>query len=151
MRKLPNSQKLTAEVIGLDVHKCFIVYSLLDRRGQEKESGKIPSNRGSLSRLFDEKIGRRRTHIAFEASRSSLWVYRVGAEQLGKDRVHVAQASRIRAIANSQEKNDAMMLGGSPTSRTKAACRSPMFRLMKSSNSESRRVSDTTLSSYGRG
>ncbi len=107
MKKLPNSHKLTVEVVGLDVHKSFIAYSLLDRRGQERESGRIRSSRASLSRLFDEKIGRRRTHIAFEASRSSLWVYRLGAERLGKDRVHVAQASRIRAIANSQEKNDA--------------------------------------------
>ena len=47
MKKLPNSHKLTVEVVGLDVHKSFIAYSLLDRRGQERESGRIRSSRAT--------------------------------------------------------------------------------------------------------
>ncbi|MFT4516091.1 MAG: hypothetical protein ACI91B_004813, partial [Planctomycetota bacterium] len=45
--------------------------------------------------------------ITFEASRSSLWVYDVACKYVDEDHVHVAQAKRIRSIANTLTKNDA--------------------------------------------
>ncbi len=107
MKKLtPTVEKVNAEVIGLDVHKDLTVYSRLNRRGEEVESGKFPSRHEDLRRFLQSKVGRKRTHIAFEASRSSLWVYQLLVEMYGQDRVHLAQANRIRAIANSKSKND---------------------------------------------
>ena len=101
MKKLTQPvRKVNAEVIGLDVHKDLIVYSLFNRRGEELESGKLSSRREDLSRFLKIKIGRKKTHVTFEASRSSLWVYQLLAEMYGKDRVHLAQANKIRAIAN---------------------------------------------------
>ena len=107
MKKLtPIVEKVNAEVIGLDVHKDLMVYSRLNRRGEEMESGKLPSSHADLRRFLKNKVGRKKTHIAFEASRSSLWVYQLLVQMYGKDRVHLAQANKIRAIANSKSKND---------------------------------------------
>jgi len=52
-------------------------------------------------------VGRRKTHIAFEASGHSLWIHDLVVKRYGKERLHVAHPRRIRAIANTQEKNDA--------------------------------------------
>ena len=76
MKKLTQTvEKVNAEVIGMDVHKDLTVYSRLNRRGEEVESGKLTSKREDLRRFLKQKVGRKKTHIAFEASRSSLWVY----------------------------------------------------------------------------
>ena len=61
----------------------------------------------ALERFLAEHVGRRKTHLAFESSGCSLWVHDLLVKRYGKERVHVAQAKKIRAIANSQEKNDA--------------------------------------------
>ena len=107
MKKLtPIVEKVNAEVIGLDVHKDLTVYSRLNRRGEEVESGRLPSSPVALRRFVESKVGRKKTHITFEASRSSLWVYKLLVEMYGKERVHLAQANKIRAIANSKSKND---------------------------------------------
>ncbi len=107
MKKLtPIVEKVKAEVIGLDVHKDLIVFSRLSRRGEEVESGKLSSKREDLCRFLKDRVGRKKTHISFEASRSSLWVYQLLTEMYGKARVHLAQANKIRAIANSKSKND---------------------------------------------
>jgi transposase len=107
MKKLiPSVEKVNAEVIGLDVHKDLTVFSHLNRRGEEVESGKLASSREDLCLFLKSRVGRRKTHIAFEASRSSLWVYEMLVGMYGKDRVHLGQASKIRAIANSKRKND---------------------------------------------
>ena len=79
-------EKATAEVIGLDVHKDLTVYSWLSRRGEEVESGKLPSTPEDLRRFVQDKVGRKKTHIAFEPSRSSLWVYQLLVEMYGQDR-----------------------------------------------------------------
>ena len=69
MKKLtPTVEKVNAEVIGLDVHKELMVYSRLNRSGEEVESGKLRSRHEDLRRFLKSKIGRKRTHIAFERS-----------------------------------------------------------------------------------
>ena len=108
MRKLANPvQKVKGQVIGLDVHKRMITYCILDRGGREIACGEFGGRPASLERFLTEHVGRRKTHLAFESSGHSLWVYDRLIEQYGQERVHVAQAKKIRAIANSQEKNDA--------------------------------------------
>jgi transposase len=99
--------KVNAEVIGLDVHKDLIAFSRLDRKGDEIEAGQLTSSPDILVRWLDRKVGRKKTHVALEACGGMLWVYDLLVSKYGADRVHVAQSRRIRAIANSQEKNDA--------------------------------------------
>ena len=108
MKKLTSPvQKVNAQVIGLDVHKQLIAYCVLDRAGREIACGKVGGDPAALEALLKALVGRKKTHFAFEASGHSMWVYDRLTERYGEERVHVAQAKKIRAIANSQEKNDA--------------------------------------------
>jgi len=108
MKKLTSPvQKVNAQVIGLDVHKLLIAYCILDRAGREIASGSVGGDPAALERLLKEFVGRKKTHFAFESSGHSLWVYDLLVDRYGVERVHVAQSKKIRAIANSQEKNDA--------------------------------------------
>ena len=100
-------QKVNAQVIGLDVHKALIAYCILDRGGREIASGTVGGDPAALEQLLHEFVGRKKSHLAFETSGHSLWVYDLLVERYGAERVHVAQAKKIRAIANSQQKNDA--------------------------------------------
>jgi len=92
--------KVNTQVIGLDVHKRMTADCILDRGGREIASGEIAGSRR-------ERVGRRKTHLASESSGVSMWVYDLLVERYGEERVNMAQAKQTRAIANSQEKNDA--------------------------------------------
>ncbi len=108
MKKLTRLvQKVNAPVLGLDIHKDLIVYCLLDREGNEVEAGAVGGTTSDLEALVDRLVGRRKLHAAFEATGGILWIFDLLVARLGRQRVHVAQPRRIRAIANSREKNDA--------------------------------------------
>lgn len=108
MKKLARKvQKVNGEAIGLDVHKDLIAFSRLNRRGDEVACGEFHSSPEALEAFLEEHVGRCRTHVSLEACGGMLWVYDMLVALLGAARVDVAQSRRIRAIANSQEKNDA--------------------------------------------
>ena len=106
MKKLVRPvQKVNAPVLGLDVHQSLIAYAWLDAGGEDVQGGGIPATKQDLLGLLD-CVGER-VHVAFEAGGSTFWIYDVLVERLGTAQVHVAQAKKIRAIANSTQKNDA--------------------------------------------
>ena len=108
MKKLSDPvRKVNAQSIGLDVHKRVTVYCVMDEEGKTVEEGKFPSSREEFVQFIEKTLRKGETHFTFEASRSSLWVYGVMLEFVDEKHVHVAQAKRIRAIANSNTKNDA--------------------------------------------
>jgi len=96
-------QKVNSATVGLDVHQRLIVYTWLDRHGDEVEQGSISSAPGPLRDLL-AKVGH--AHVAFEAGGSTFWLYDLLVECLGAKQVHVAQPKKIHAIANSSRKND---------------------------------------------
>lgn len=107
MKKLSDPvRKVNAQCVGLDVHKSVTVFCVLDAEGRTIEESRFASTRSELVKFIKQKLAAGLTHFTFEASRSSLWVYSVMREHLEEDHIHVAQAKRIRAIANSNEKND---------------------------------------------
>jgi transposase len=107
MRKLTRRPiRFKGLTIGLDIHKRFIEYVVLDRRGDEEVGGRIESSVEGMSALLGI-VGRRKAQYVLEASGSSLWVFDLLSDHAGRDQVHVAQPHRIRPIANSLEKNDA--------------------------------------------
>jgi transposase len=108
MRKLADPvRKVKAQVVGLDVHKRMITHNILDRGGREVACGEFGARPDALDSFLDKHVGRRKTHFALESSGYSLWIYDRLVARYGAERVHMAQAKKIRAIANSQEKNDA--------------------------------------------
>ena len=105
MKKLVRPvQKVNAEVVGLDVHQDLIVFTWMDRRGDELEQGSLGGTKEALDGLLDRLPSP--VHISFEAGRCTFWVYDALVERLGSKYVHVAQPKKIRAIANSTQKND---------------------------------------------
>ena len=106
MKKLVRPvRKVNADVVGLDVHQSQITYSHLDRRGEDVEMGALSTSAEAVLKLVDRLP--RPLHVAFEAGGSTFWLYDVLVERLGERFVHVAQPKKIRAIANSTQKNDA--------------------------------------------
>lgn len=105
MKKLVRPvRKVNAEVVGLDVHQDLIVYSRLDRDGNDLDQGRFLGTRAALTDFLDELEGP--VHVSFEAGRCTFWVYDVLVARLGSEFVHVAQPKKISAIANSTHKND---------------------------------------------
>lgn len=101
------AQKVNTDVIGLDVHKNVVAYSHLDAAGDEVHAGTLASEGPAVMSMIRTVTQGREVHVALEASGGMLWLYDLLVEELGARHVHVAQPRRIRAIANSQQKNDA--------------------------------------------
>ncbi|MFT5152607.1 MAG: transposase [Planctomycetota bacterium] len=108
MKKLNDpARKVNAQSVGLDVHKTVTVFCVHDAAGCVVREGRFNSSPKELNSFFESIVACGETHITFEASRSSLWVYDVARKYVPEDHVHVAQAKRIRSIANTLTKNDA--------------------------------------------
>lgn len=94
--------------VGLDLHKSFTQYSVLDEAGDEIDSDRVASQPAALSRLIDRlTCEASAVQVTLEASGCFLWAYDLLAGRLGREHVHVAAPSRVRVIADSMEKNDA--------------------------------------------
>lgn len=107
MRKMKRPpQKVNGHVAGLDVHKDQITYCILDRKGREVATGRFRADRAALASFLAQQVGRKTFHFALEASGYSMWVHDCLVDAQGADRVHLAHAAHVRAIANSDRKND---------------------------------------------
>ena len=105
MRTLPRRpSRFKGLTVGLDVHKSFIQYVVLDAEGDEHSSGRFDAGRERLDAFVSAL--EQPAQFALEACSSFLWVHQRLAECVGLEQVHVAQPSRVRPIANSHEKND---------------------------------------------
>ena len=105
MKKLVRPvQKVNADVVGLDVHQRQITFTRLDRHGEDAELGSVDCSEADVLALIDRLP--RPLHVAFEAGGATFWLYDVLVAALGVRFVHVAQPKKIRAIANSTQKND---------------------------------------------
>jgi transposase len=107
MKKLHRrARRFKGFTVGLDLHKRLIWYTVMDRRGNEVAAGRIEASPEALLRLLTPWRKQGAVQVAFEASGCFLWVFDLLVQELGREQVHVAQAAKIMAIANSQEKND---------------------------------------------
>lgn len=105
LRRRP--QRFEGISIGLDLHQKFTQYSVLDQPGDERANERVsscPQALGELIERLEAEYGA--VQVALEASGCFLWAFDLLAARLGRDRVHVAAPSKVRAIADSQEKND---------------------------------------------
>jgi len=93
--------------LGLDVHKKFIEYCVLDRQGDQVKAGRIGSSAVELLKLTTTLKQSGPLQASLEACGCFIWIYDLLIEQLSRETVHVAQPHRIHVVANSMEKNDA--------------------------------------------
>lgn len=107
MKKLNDPvRKVNAQSVGFDVHKNLTVFCVLDAEGNTCHEGRFASTQVEFDKFIKEALLAGPTHFTFEASRSSLWVFNVIRAHVDDEFIHVAQAKRIQAIANSKDKND---------------------------------------------
>ena len=92
--------------IGLDLHKKFVEFCVLNERGDEVESGRFDSTRENLLGFIGKWKKRGALQTSLEACGCFVWVFDLLSAELTRERVHVGQPSRIHVIANSMEKND---------------------------------------------
>ena len=108
MKKLNRKgERFKGQTLGLDIHKKFIEYCVLDGEGDEVATGRIESSREELQGLVVKLKKQGAVQASLEACGCFIWVFDLLVRELSREVVHVAQPSRIHVIANSMEKNDA--------------------------------------------
>src|SRR5438445_4101118 len=96
MKKLQRrARRFKGFTLGLDLHKRWIWYTVMDRRGNEVSAGKIEAGRKEVLRLTEQWTKQGALQVAFEASGCFVWVFDLLAKELGREQVHVAQAAKI--------------------------------------------------------
>jgi transposase len=107
MKKLKRAGKrFNGFTVGMDVHKKFIEYVIMDRFGNEVAKGRMKADWAEIVELLDRWLKKGEVQVAFEASGSCYWVFDGLVEKLGRERVQVAHAGKVKVIAESGEKND---------------------------------------------
>ena len=109
MKKLQRSvDRFKGNTLGLDLHKRLLQISVLNQAGDETENERLTACPAELTALID-RLTKEGTplQVVLEASGCFLWAYDLLVSKLGRDRVHVAAPSKVKAIANAGEKTDA--------------------------------------------
>ena len=107
MRKLIRAKvRFKGLSVGLDVHKKFIQFSVMDRKGNEIELGRVRSTEDELKNLVERLKAKDAVQCSLEACGCFIWIFDQLVEQIGREFVHVAHPSKL-AAAKSREKNDA--------------------------------------------
>lgn len=108
MKKLQRQQHVFHGITtALDLHQNIIQYCLLDQDGEQLKNDRFASSPEQLRTWIDRTEAEYGpVQVALEASGCFLWAYDLLVERLGRPRVHVAAPSKVRIIAQSQEKND---------------------------------------------
>lgn len=107
MKKLQRRKiRFKGWTIGLDLHKKFIQYSVIDRRGNEIANARIQPSAAELRKLH-AKYSPESTQFALEACGTFVWVYDELIALAGRENVHVANPSKMASIGKSEEKSDA--------------------------------------------
>lgn len=101
-RKSPETEPV---YIGIDYHKRYSVYCVVDGAGNEVERGRIEHERpGDFVRLVRRWPGCR---AAFEASMNWHWLYEILEEVMGEpEAIVLANPYKTRVIAEAQVKTD---------------------------------------------
>lgn len=107
MKKLQRRKtRFKGWTIGLDLHKKFIQYSVMDRRGNEVANARIQPSATELKKLH-AKYASESMQFALEACGTFVWVYDELIVLAGRENVHVANPAKMAVIGRSDEKSDA--------------------------------------------
>lgn len=111
MKKLIRKrQRFEGITLGLDLHKQFTQFCVLDAAGDELVNDRVAGDRQALDGLLDRVTAEANdspVQVVIEACRCFRWVYELLCARLGDEHVHVAVSHKVSAIASSGEKTDA--------------------------------------------
>jgi transposase len=108
-RKMPRVATAVEPVfIGLDYHKNYSVYCVIDVSGKELHRGRIlHATTARDEEGFHELVARwPKARIAFEATMNWQWLHEILEELMAPEDIVVTDAFRTRLIADAQVKND---------------------------------------------
>jgi transposase len=104
MKRQPNQSEQKPTFIGIDYHKKYSVYCVLDEMGERLEYGRIehtePEAFGALVRRW------RDCRVVFEASMNWHWLLEILEKDMEGERIVLANPFKTRIIAESQIKTD---------------------------------------------
>jgi transposase len=89
--------------IGIDYHKRYSVYCVLDSAGQIQERGRIEH---SVPEGFAALLGRWPGKVVFEASMNWHWLYELLEREVAAENIRLANPFKTRIIAEAQVKTD---------------------------------------------
>ena len=90
--------------IGIDFHKRYSVFCVLDAKGGILERGRIEH---TTPELFVELAKRYpKARVVFETTMNWAWLYEILEPHVGNKNIVLADAFKTRIIAESQVKND---------------------------------------------
>ena len=97
--------------IGIDFHKRYSVFCVLDAKGGILERGRIAH---TTPELFVELAKRYpKARVVFETTMNWAWLYEILEPHVGNKNIVLADAFKTRIIAESQVKNDSRPKGDS--------------------------------------
>jgi transposase len=104
MKRQPVQSAGMPTFIGIDYHKAYSVYCVLDALGGELERGRIdhvrPEDFGTLVRRWPG------CRVVFEASMNWHWLFELLETEVSGERIFLANPFKTRIIAEAQIKTD---------------------------------------------
>lgn len=102
--KTQSTLKTEPSFIGIDYHKRYSVYCVVDGQGEVRERGRIEhAQPGGFLALVRRWRGCR---VVFEASMNWHWLYEILERQMDADAIVLANPYKTRIIAEAQVKTD---------------------------------------------
>jgi transposase len=90
--------------IGIDYHKAYSVYCVLDAQGSNLERGRIDHARPEDFRALVRRWPG--CHLVFEASMNWHWLFEILEREVPSERIVLANPFKTRIIAEAQIKTD---------------------------------------------
>ena len=104
MKRQPVQSEEMSAFIGIDYHKAYSVYSVLDAQGSRLGQGRIdhvhPEDFGALVRRWPG------CHVVFEAGMNWHWLFEILEREVPSERIVLANPFKTRIIAEAQIKTD---------------------------------------------
>ena len=104
MKRQPVQPAGVPTFIGIDYHKAYSVYCVLDAQGSNLERGRIdhacPEDFRTLVRRWPG------SHLVFEASMNWHWLFEILEREVPSERIVLANPFKTRIIAEAQIKTD---------------------------------------------
>ena len=100
----PQTEAVQRVYIGIDYHKKYSTYAVIDEAGESVERGRIDHRRPEDFKALVK--GWPEVRVVFEATSNWHWVFEVLEEAIGRDRLTMANPFKTRVIAEAQVKTD---------------------------------------------
>ena len=129
MKRQPVQPAGVPTFIGIDYHKAYSVYCVLDAQGSNLERGRIDHARPEDFRTLVRRWPG--CHVVFEASMNWHWLFEILEREVPSERIVLANPFKTRIIAEAQiktDKVDARILADLLRCRLSPACILPVGR-----------------------